>query len=223
MRRWISWDRPRTRPPSPLPELAGAGGPGQHGILRGDPAPPGAPAERRHLVLDGGGAEHPGAPPGDEAGALGELQVVRFQGQGPQLAFLSASISRHKFWGQRPLSLFIDQLIKKWCRQLPEPVTATRPRLAPFLERLAHRVDNHFKGVGKGGGGRRPTSMNFTTISLATFSTALPGPGRQWALSCLEPRRASLRGLFFGIIKVEQSASSFRVFSFEFRVMSYEL
>ncbi len=60
-----------------LARRAGVRGPRQHAVFGGDPALSGAAQERRHAVLDTGGAQHPRRAESDQHGAFGVLRCSR--------------------------------------------------------------------------------------------------------------------------------------------------
>src|SRR5690606_25949637 len=60
-------------------------GPGEHGVLRRDPAGPGIASPIGHAFLNGGRAEHPGVSGGDETGPFGVGGDVSLEGHRAQL------------------------------------------------------------------------------------------------------------------------------------------
>ena len=59
--------------------------PGQHGVLGRDPAPAGALEERRHPLVDRGRGQDAGPPHLDDGRAVGEIEGVDGDLQGPEL------------------------------------------------------------------------------------------------------------------------------------------
>ena len=81
--------------------------PGQHGILRRDPAVAGAHMGR-HPILHAGAAEHHRVAAADEAASLGKFIIVGREGHLAQFIILSSVCSGHM---AAPLSLRFDRLI----------------------------------------------------------------------------------------------------------------
>ena len=63
---------------------AGGGRARQHAVFRRHPAEPGLAQERRHRLLDAGGAEHVGVAHADQAGALGVAADAGLDADGAQ-------------------------------------------------------------------------------------------------------------------------------------------
>jgi len=57
----------------------------QHAIFRGDPAAPGIAQERRHFLVDRGGAQDMGVAEFHQARALGMAREARLEGNGAKL------------------------------------------------------------------------------------------------------------------------------------------
>jgi hypothetical protein len=68
-----------------LAVAAGVGGPGEHGVLGGDPPFAAALAPAGDAFGDGGVAEDLGVAEGDEDGAFGVLAPAAFDGDGAEL------------------------------------------------------------------------------------------------------------------------------------------
>ena len=97
IRRWISTPRPSCLPLGDVARFAAEGRVREHRIFRGDPAAGNAlflhPA--RHPFLDGGGADHPRVPGGDEHRTGGVRRDAWGKGQGAELVVGAAVVSGH--------------------------------------------------------------------------------------------------------------------------------
>ena len=86
MRRWISCVRPVCLPRAASRGRARVGGARQHAVLGGDPALALAAQERRHALLDAGGAQHLRVAELDQHRALGVLGDAAREAHRPQFA-----------------------------------------------------------------------------------------------------------------------------------------
>ena len=93
--RLISWVRPPTRPLHRLPLAAGVGGRGQHRVLGGQPAQPGALAPARHALGDAGRAQHLGVAELDQHRSRWMLLEATGDRHRPQLVVGPSVSSRH--------------------------------------------------------------------------------------------------------------------------------
>ena len=137
MSRWISLPRP---PGCAL--AARVGRARQHRVLGGDPALAAVLEERRHPLLDGGGADDPGVAGADERRAFGVLEPVGGDGERAKLVGASAVGSRIAARGHYQL---LRQRARRR-RSARSPTPAPRRCDAAAPDRAAPRLRSDDRG-----------------------------------------------------------------------------